>query len=351
MYAKKKILFLLPLICLLFYILSLVPPPNKINNFNNQQSNLVALGHLLFFDTKLSINGTKACASCHDPQLAFTDGYRKSLGAYADLHQHNSPSLLNLSSYSSLNWSNPYLHSLKEQMKKPLFNTNPIELGMNQKDTLILMQLKNEPIYKKVLNKILNANNSFNWELVFTAIEAYIQQIESRNSAFDNYNNGNLSALNQQQLAGKQLFFSKQLQCGTCHGGKDLNTSIDQNNFHNIGLYAQYPEADKGIAQYTKKNSDIGKFRTPSLRNVAITAPYMHNGSVATLNECIAIFERGGQYIAYGNLKGDGKLNPHKSPIIKGFTITKEQQQNLIAFLYALTDTTYLQNPLFKNPF
>lgn len=305
----------------------------------------IDLGHHLFFDKKLSINGTKSCASCHDPIFAFTDGYRKSQGAYADVLPHNAPSCLNLNTYQSLNWASPNITTLVQQNAKPLFAQNPIELGIDTLNTTILNQFQKNKKYCFLFKKAFpKQKNVFLWRNIQTALAAYTAQLTARNSKYDQWKQGDLTALSPDEKAGADLFFSEKLACAKCHNGKDLSIAEnDTTNFYNIGLYQKYPETDDGLYHQ-------GRFRTPSLRNIAITAPYMHDGSVEKLEDVIKIFEHGGQLLSYGNQKGNGALNPQKSIKIKPFSISEIERRQIISFLYTLTDTTYLQKPLFQDP-
>ena len=162
---------------------------------------------------------------------------------------------------------------------------------------------------------------------------------------------------------GKDLFFSEKLECSHCHNGRHLSTAykdeesrLGELSFFNTGMYnldslGSYPEPNLGLFEASLKNQDRGKFRPPTLRNVALTAPYLHDGSVASLEEIIAIYASGGRNIIEGPHQGDGRQNPNKSQFIKGFELTSQETQALLAFLHSLTDTTFLNEPEFQNPF
>ncbi|MEC4727162.1 hypothetical protein HWQ46_16565 [Shewanella sp. D64] len=170
------------------------------------------------------------------------------------------------------------------------------------------------------------------------------------------------------------LFFSERLECHHCHGGFNFTQStshekqpLDKRPFHNTGLYyterpnlvksdntqthnLDYPKKDRGLAEVTINPMDDGRFRAPSLRNIALTPPYTHDGSVATLDEILDIYAAGGRNVTDGPFQGDGRLNPLKSPFIKGFTLTSEEKQQLLAFLHSLTDDDFINNPTFSDP-
>jgi cytochrome c peroxidase len=311
----------------------------------HQDSKITELGHSLFFEKKLSINQTKSCATCHDPQFAFTDGYRRSLGVYADRVLHNAPSCLNLTTYQSFNWDSPSIKTIFQQSAKPLFTKHPAEMGMTANDSVLFSMFANDDLYKPLFKKTFPMDkNPYTWANIRKALAAYTEKLVARNSQYDKWLNGDSTALSASAKRGYDLFFSKKMACGDCHGGKDLSlTKVDTTNFHNIGLYEKYPDKDAGV-------HGRGRFRTPTLRNIAITAPYMHDGSVATLGELIRIFERGGRMVNYGSNKGDGALNPYKSPRIKGFTLSDTERQDVFNFLFSLTDTSYLKKPFYLAP-
>lgn len=319
----------------------------------NDSAALTELGHHLFFEPRLSLNTIKSCASCHAPELAFTDGYRRSLGTSADLLQRNTPSLLNLSSCKTFNWANPDIKNIEQQLLHPLFNADPPELGMNTGNSNILQQLQVDNVYKKLLTAAGIKN--LQWNDIVKSLAFYVGMLNARNSKYDQYLNGNVQ-LDADELKGMQLFFSPQLNCKSCHSGQDFNQPFNnaEQNFFNTGLYNissnhDYADGDNGIATVTKQSSDAGKFRTPSLRNVAVTAPYFHDGSAATLEEVIDIYSNGGRVIMNGPYTGDGRLNPNKSSHIHSFTISQKEKKQLISFLYTFTDTSYLGNPLFTG--
>jgi cytochrome c peroxidase len=285
----------------------------------NASNESVLLGKTLFFEKRLSKNGTRACASCHAPELAFTDGYRRSLGAEADLHQHNSPSLLNAAAMQNLTWSDSTVHTFRQQMQQPFFGKKTLEMGLQHRDTsTILRLLKQDKTYQTLFK---NAKTAIAWRNIETALSDYLTTLRSDTSA--------QKTLNEAETRGKAVFFSTKTKCATCHPPPYYTIStLSQNAYFNIGLYQKYPKKDNGLRQITHKKRDDGKFRVPSLLNTSKTAPYMHDGSVATLSEVIAIFENGGHK--------NGKNHPQKSSMIQGFSLTATERQGLLAFLYSL---------------
>lgn len=286
---------------------SLAVHPIKLN-----QDQKLELGHFLFFDTRLSGTGTKSCSSCHDPQLAFTDGYRRSQGVFADLSLHNSPSLLNLDSYHSLNWKTPEIKSLKIQFLTPLFNHSPSELGLDSLNTTFINKLFVSEPYSR-----FHIAQQENWDICIDALEHYVKSLTSRNALFDKYlrKEESIDSISQK---GFELFSSNTFRCYSCHGGLDFNTKDDIASDRKLPFHFNI--------------KDSKDFRIPSLRNVTLTFPYMHDGSIEKLKDCFDL----------GNIENNN---------IRKITISENDKNAILHFLYTLTDTSYLSNPLFKNPF
>jgi cytochrome c peroxidase len=319
----------------------------------NTEALWVELGRHLFFDAKLSVNNTRSCGTCHNPSMAFTDGYKRSIGAYADVLQRNTLPLFNLQNQQYFTAADSSLHAVHEQMNNPLFSTNPIEMGLRNDDIAGIKNALANKWYSQQL-KVLNAEA--NIETVKKAIASFVLQIQSYNSAYDNYLAGDSNALTASQKAGKVLFFSNKTNCYSCHGGKNFNipdTNLNSNYF-NTGLYNinnSYPVFDIGLAELTKNEKDNGKYKVSTLRNLIFTAPYYHDGSAANLNDVIDAYAAGGRNITTGEYKGKGALHKNKHPLIKGFAISANEKIDLINFLYALTDSSLVENPHYKNPF
>jgi cytochrome c peroxidase len=319
------------------------------------------LGKRLFFDNRLSYNNTKSCGSCHDPKFAFSDGYRRSITAEGTNVKHNAPSLINSSFYNYFDWDNPGVTALEKQHERPLFSQRPVEMGARGNEAEILLRIKSDSFYKKAFAETFpNDKDPFRFDNIISAIAAYVRTLNSSNSSYDKFINGDTSALSVSTREGMRLFFSPQLKCGSCHTPplftKANLTANTDSVYINIGLYninnsSKYPENDKGPASFTKKEIDNGKFKIPSLRNAALTAPYMHDGSMNTLEEIIDMYARGGRNITNGPMAGDGKNNTNKDKRITGFTISAKEKKQLIDFLYSLTDSSILTNPHFQNPF
>lgn len=326
------------------------------------ENDLAETGRYLFFDTRLSFNNTKSCASCHDPKFAFSDGYRRSITANGDIVLHNAPSLINSAALFYFDWANPAINSLEKQHERPLYGEHPVELGVKGNENEILGLLKKDKLYQDLFFKIFpSQKDPFIFSNLISAIAAYVRTLKSSQSAYDSYVNGNEKALSESAKRGKELFSSSRLKCISCHVPPDFTlASVTRNTdsiYYNTGLYNvenlnQYPVYDSGLSMVSGKQKDNGKFKTPSLRNVAITAPYMHDGSVNTLEEVIAIYANGGRNISIssGPDWGDGRFHQNKDKRISGFSLNQDEEQDLINFLYALTDSTISANPHFTNP-
>ncbi|MFZ1529660.1 MAG: cytochrome c peroxidase [Ferruginibacter sp.] len=319
----------------------------------------IELGRYLFFDRRLSVNNTRSCGTCHNPQFAFTDGYKRSLGAFADLHLRNTQPIFNLAEYKYFTSADSTIHTLQQQMNNPLFSTKPVEMGVNGHEEEILKRISTDKIYRDMFGK---AGVEISWQGIKSVISSFMQMIESYRSPYDHFLAGDSNALSAPEKRGMQLFFSADLSCGKCHGGKNFSEPEVKDEagrtvyYFNTGLYnvndsGAYPLYDQGQYMQTKKISDMGKFRVPTLRNLAFTAPFYHDGSGLDLKTVINDFANAGRNIRAGLYKGNGIENPYKHPLIKGFSISEEDKANLAAFLLALSDSSITTNPAWQNPF
>lgn len=324
----------------------------------------VELGRWLFHDTRLSGNQTMSCATCHIQALAFTDGKTRSIGATGEIHPRSSMSLVNTAYASRLTWANPLLDRLEDQALTPLLGDNPVEMGLGDKPDAFSTLLRSEANYKDLTRQAFPGDDDpYSLLNGVRAISAFVRTIVSFESPYDHYIRGDDKALSDAAIRGMDLFFSEQLECFHCHGGFNFtdstthaSTSIDQVGYHNTGLYnldgeGAYPPDNTGLYDMTGKRRDMGRFKAPSLRNVAVTSPYMHDGSVATLADAIEHYQRGGRLIEEGANAGDGRLSPYKSEFIRGFPLSDDERHDLIQFLESLTDPVVLSNQQFSNPF
>ena len=278
----------------------------------------IALGKALFFDTRLSLDNTINCASCHKPGLAFTDGKKTSTGINGQKTERNSPSLLNAAFLPTVMFD-AHLKTLELQAIVPI--QEPIEMGHNMKKLLPI--LRAVPEYQKAAEEIYGRD--FDAWVLTRSIAAFERSLLSLSSSYDHFINGDSSALSNKEKLGYQIF-SEKLYCTTCHAPPYFTNHEPRNN----GLYVDYG-SDKGRFRINKDSSEIGHFKVPSLRNIEYTAPYMHDGSFETLEAVIDHYAKGGE----GHQLQD--------PVIQPFSLTKKERSALLAFLLALTDLSFAE--------
>jgi len=329
----------------------------------------VALGRHLFYDERLSGNETMSCASCHQQALAFTDGMPLAVGSTGDVLPRSSMSLANVAYQPVLTWGNITQTALTTQMHVPLFADAPVELGLGGMEDELLDRLRGDATYQSLFDEAYpDETDPFTVDNVTRAIAAFERTLISGDSPADRFRQGNVNALSASARAGRDLFLSDSVGCFKCHSGHNQvfftsnfdfeGRSLPHIQFDNTGLYnltvngedGWYPTPNTGLYEITGNPPDMGKFKVPTLRNVAQTAPYMHDGSIATLDEVIDHYAAGGRTIDSGPNAGVGSANPHKSRLVKGFSITAGQRQALLEYLGALTDETFLTDSRFSNP-
>jgi cytochrome c peroxidase len=338
-------------------------PAPRVPEDNPMGVSKVDLGRHLFHDQRLSGNGTMACASCHIQARAFTKDRATSVGSTGQTHPRNAMSLTNAAYNTTQTWANPLLTSLEAQALIPMFGTDPVELGLADQESALLARLSADPDYPDRFTRAFG-DPAITVSRIVQAIAAFQRALISVDSPYDRFfYRGDVSALSESALRGMDLFFSERLECFHCHGGFNFNASsihatsgFAEAPFFNNGLYnldgaGAYPAGNRGLYEITLKPEDMGRFKPPTLRNIARTAPYMHDGSLPTLEAVIDHYAAGGRLISEGPLAGDGRANPHKSPFVRGFALTPDERADLLAFLHALTDETFLTDPRFSDPF
>lgn len=273
----------------------------------------VELGEALFADRRLSANGTQSCSDCHDPAFAFTDGKARAVGSTGIVNRRGAMSLVNSAYYTAYTWADDTVLTLEEQALLPLLGTDPVEMAWADPDLSDLL-----PLYARV------------WPDGEITLDRTIQALASYERSLVG---------GQWPIAatpGQDLFNSERLFCYRCHGGYAFSESVqhttgDELLYRNNGLYDEdgagaYPVEDQGLIEVTGDPLDMGRFRAPTLRNIALTAPYMHDGSLATLDAVIDHYAAGG----VGSTLQD--------PLVMGFTLTDEERGELVDFLESLTD-------------
>ncbi|MBC8067302.1 MAG: di-heme enzyme [Deltaproteobacteria bacterium] len=323
----------------------------------------VELGRHLFYDVRMSGGGTFACATCHLQELAFSDGRVTAIGETGDVHRRNSMSLANVGYNASLTWAHPLLVELERQALVPMFGTDPVELGIDS-ETELVAALEVEPLYAELFAAAFpNDAEPLTAANVVAALSTFQRTIISGRSPYDRWFYGEDDAISEAAKRGYALFNGHPFECFHCHVGFNFSDAVHWQGkphrdlvFHNTGLYnvdgqGAYPAIDSGLAELTLAPDDMGKFRAPTLRNIALTAPYMHDGSIATLDGVIDHYAAGGRTIAEGEPNaGVGADSPHKDSLIGGFEVTAEQRADIIAFLESLTDTEMLTDPELADP-
>lgn len=310
----------------------------------------VRLGRYLFYDKRMSVNGMQACASCHRQQLAFTDGKALAVGATGQSHPRSSMSLVNVAYSAVLTWIHPDLRSLEEQARVPMFSQNPVELGLVGAAAEFLKVLRSDAIYRPLVAAAFpGVRDPFTITNVTRALAAFERSIISARSPYDRYHFGNDSgAISNAAKRGEVLFFTDPVAgCFRCHGGFNFSDAVDFEGreplpieFHNTALYNPYLAPNLGIFEQTKRPADLGKFKAPTLRNIALTAPYMHDGSIPTLEAVLDHYAAGGR----------SHDNPNRDPRIRTLALTAQNREDLLAFLRSLTDEELIHDARFSNP-
>jgi cytochrome c peroxidase len=295
-------------------ILGLLGMPEPGRAQDRQHNSEIALGLRLFFDPRLSGDNRRSCASCHIPALAYTDGKPVAIGNNGQALRRNTPTLIQSANNASQFWDGR-VRTLEEQALVPV--GQPGE--MNQDLDLLPAELQRDPEYVRLFQEAFGAGVSLTG--ISAAIAAFERTLLSRNSPFDRYLTGERTAISAEARRGMDIFQMK-AQCGTCHKGLDFT----DHEFHNLGVpEPNSKQPDLGRYLVTKLESERGAFKTPTLRNITQTAPYMHNGTFETLEEVMTFYNKGG-----------GK-NPHLDSAMKPLGLSEQEQQDLVAFLKTLT--------------
>jgi cytochrome c peroxidase len=342
--------------------------PTNLQNYSEFNFNVnpakATLGRVLFYDEHLSKNNSVSCGSCHVQKAGFAQNIAFSKGLDNLPTQRNTMPIHNL----SLDAENPFgffpttqplfwdsrENNLTQLALRPV--TNHVEMGISDVNSL-LVKLNALPYYKQLVTDAfgqeqLDANN------MASALANFMASIRSTQSRFDKFIAGNTNAITAKEKQGFALFTSVQYQCNSCHTSMLLGANINQggnpygndsvsneSNFANIGL-SNNNNADAGKGAVTKNSKDMGRFKVPDLHNVALTAPYMHNGSLATLNDVIEHYSH--NIMQNPNL--DNRLK-NSNGTARNMNIPEADKEALIAFLNSLTDNTLINDPKYSNPF
>ncbi|RLA22532.1 MAG: cytochrome-c peroxidase [Gammaproteobacteria bacterium] len=327
-------------------------PKLSIPTHNSQSAEKIALGKKLFNDKRLSQDGTISCASCHNKQRAFTDGQKVAVGIRQQTGFRNAPTVVNAAFYQTL-FLDGRVASLEEQALGPFLN--PIEHGLKNKQQIVEI-VKQDQQYQQQFAQVFNtADSAITAEQIAQAIASFERTLIAGNSAFDRYLFGrDRQALSQSEARGMRLFRRKG-NCANCHEISGKDALFMDNRFYNLGV--GFAKVNPQIAEFVKALragesaeayeftdaqrvelgrfnvthiiADIGKFKTPTLRNIALTAPYMHDGSMNTLEEVVDYYDQGGE------------KNPYLDSAIFPLHFTDQEKLDLVAFLKALSSESY----------
>lgn len=282
---------------------------------NPMSDEKIALGKLLYFDVRLSKDDTIACASCHMPFHGFTDPHRTSPGVAFKFGARNSPTVMNRLFSKEQFWDGR-AKDLEEQAHGPL--TNPVEMAMPSHDEVVakVKAVKGyAPLFKQAFG-----DDKIDMPRIAQAIAAYERTVVTGGSAYDRYLAGDKSALSESQVRGMAVFLGRG-RCITCHVGPNFSDE----NYHNLGVGMDKAKPDLGRYEVTKKDEDKGAFKTPTLRNIVLTAPYMHDGTESTLEAVVELYDRG------------GNKNPWLSKEMQPLNLSPQEKIDLVAFMLALT--------------
>lgn len=319
------------------------PPP--LPDGETMSAAKVELGRRLFYDPRLSANETQSCASCHEQSLGFTDGRALPVGSTGQEGVRSAPGLANVGYFGRLTWENPLVATLEHQATLPLFGESPVELAMAGRERELVARLRADPdITARFEDAFAGEADPITVGNLVRALASFERTLVSGGSPYDREMRGE-PAMSDSARRGQTLFFSDRLECGSCHTGFAFTDAAQIDPpFHVNGLYdvdglGGCPQPSRGAFDVTHDPADMGAFRTPSLRNVALGAPYMHDGSLETLDAVIDHYARG------------GAGSPLQDPRIHGFALDAGERADLIAFLESLTDDAFVSEPRFSDPF
>lgn len=337
-------------------------PPISIPPDNPQTKEKIALGDKLFHDKRFSIDGTVSCANCHDAKKAFTDGLQFSLGHHGLTGTRNAPTVINAAFYSSQFWDGREA-DLEGQSKQPF--VNPVEGGLSNHGAILDIVRTNTEYKSAFLIVFGVSGDQLGIDHVAKAIASFERTLISGNSPFDRYYfKSDLQAMTDVQIRGFKLFLG-QGRCISCHSIEQDHAIFTDNRFHNIGIgineiQQDIPRLAKAFMEAKNKGGDVdimvltdkksselgrfavtdelskvGAFKTPTLRNIEMTAPYMHDGSLNTLKEVVEHYNNGGV------TPTDAKVNAFLSGGIRLLKLSESEIDDLVAFLKALTSPKY----------
>jgi cytochrome c peroxidase len=284
--------------------------------------------------------------------MAFTDGRAHAQGATGQSVRRGAMSLTNVAYNPAFTWSSDKVRSLEAQMRQPLFNEHPVEMGLKGAGARAVNALSDDANYRTQFAAAFPGEpKPLSMQHIIDALASFERTLISGRSPFDRYVfDDDQTALSASAKRGMALFYSTRVGCSQCHSGINFTGTIVYEGhahaaalFANTGLYdldgrGAYPSSDRGLIEVTHRAADMGKFKVPTLRNVALTAPYMHDGSLPTLEAVLDHYVRG------------GRRNPLQDSRVRPFLLSQTERADLLDFLKSLTDREFVENPEFSDP-
>lgn len=327
--------------------------PSHFSSFTQPENNPltkrgVELGRMLFYDPLLSSDSSISCASCHNPQYSFSDNRKYSLGVNGAVGDIQAMALVNLAWQNKFFW-NGRSNSLENQATQPI--VNPIE--MHETPASVLKKLNEHALYPKYFRSAFGTD-VITMEHIGRALAQFERTMISENSKLDELvkQNAEPSSFfnNALEFEGFNIFMTERGECFHCHGGvRTLLTNAQIDVFRNNGMLSDAEQAGKGLFQVTGLSTDQGKFKVPILRNIEFSGPFMHDGRFNTLEEVVEFYST--QLKENSNIDPIFLKNSDRIEQFGGLGLSTREKQALVAFLKTLTDTTFMHNPAFKNPF
>lgn len=319
---------------------TIAPPPHAADN--PPTSIKVELGRRLFYDADLSFTGVMSCATCHEQRRGFTDPNKTRPGVFDDPGERNIQTLANVGWFNSLTWGGPQVDILEHQALLPIQGLTPVEMGFNRApEDALPARLRDQACYPQMFAAAFaEKRGEISMDTITKALAAFQRSLVSLDSPYDHYRRGQTSAISDQAKRGEALF--EQKRCSSCHVGVHFTDAATPGKPPAAAFHALAPpkpgeplKPDTGLHRITQKPEDIYRFRTPGLRNVALSAPYMHDGEQATLADAIR------WHYAAADRQTDPRLKQ---------TLSDAEIADLIAFLESLTDQGFITNPAFALP-
>jgi cytochrome c peroxidase len=316
---------------------TIAPPPHPDNNPPTPIK--IELGRRLFYDPDLSFTGVMSCATCHEQKRGFADPNRTRPGVFDDPGERNVQTLANVGYFNSLTWGGPHVDTLEHQALIPIEGVNPVEMGFHRgPEGALPARLRDQACFPPLFAAAFpEKNGEVSMDTITMALAAFQRTLVSLDAPYDRYRRGDASAISEQAKRGAALFEEKQ--CSSCHAGVHFTDAALPGRKPAEAFHALAPPApgealrsDTGLHRITQKPADIYKFRTPGLRNVALSAPYMHDGEQPTLADAIR------WHYAAAERQSDPRLKQN---------LSDAELADLIAFLESLTDEGFVSNPAF----